>query len=417
VFGQYARGDPRHIPHDIADLQERGHSPLLVALEWLLRLPQQRCRLSELRDLLDVPAIAARFGVDAADLPRLAQWMAGAGVRWGLHAEQRESWAWAPAAAVNTGAFGLRRMLLGYASGDAAPAWDEIEPYPEVGGLDAALAGALAALLDALEQWWGSASTARHAHGLGRAFRQLLATFFSATDEADRQTLAALHDALAHLAGRLRHGRICGRRAAGRGARGLALCRGEPGLNRRFRAGGVTFCTLLPMRAIPFEVLCLLGMNDGDYPRRHPRSDFDLMGQPGQARPGDRSRRDDDRQLMLEAVLSARRVLYLSWAGRSVRDNSTQPPSVLVSQLRDYIAAGWPGDLLAARTTEHPLQPFSRRYFEQPQACAARVATPLHPRPRMARRAPGGRSGRTRDRAASSRGLAATHRGHAWRAF
>ena len=80
----------------------------------------------------------------------------------------------------------------------------------------------------------------------------------------------------------------------------------EPGLGRRFRAGGVTFCTLLPMRAIPFEVVCLLGMNDGDYPRRGLRSDFDLMARPGQQRPGDRSRRDDDRQLMLEALLSAR---------------------------------------------------------------------------------------------------------------
>jgi len=84
---------------------------------------------------------------------------------------------------------------------------------------------------------------------------------------------------------------------------------------------------------------------------------------PGLSRPGDRSRRDDDRQLMLEALLSARRVLSISWSGRSARDNSELPPSVLVSQLRDYLAAGWSGDVLGPRTTEHPLQPFSRRYF------------------------------------------------------
>jgi exodeoxyribonuclease V gamma subunit len=100
-------------------------------------------------------------------------------------------------------------------------------------------------------------------------------------------------------------------------------------------------------------------------PRRAMRTDFDLMLQPGTNRAGDRSRRDDDRQLMLEAVLSARRQLYVSWTGRSVRDNTEQPPSVLVSQLRDYLAAGWAGDVLGPRTTEHPLQPFSRRYFEQ----------------------------------------------------
>lgn len=368
VFGAYGRADARHIPYDIADLQDRGHNPVMVALEWLLRLPQQRCRLSELRDLLDVPAIATHFGVDPADLPRLAQWMAGAGVRWGLHAEQRESLGLGACGDACTWAFGLRRMLLGYASGDAAPAWGEIEPYAEVGGLDAALAGSLASLLDALAQWWQSAAAPATPDTWAERLRSLLDSFLTATTDADRQTLAALQDALRAWLD------ACAT-AAFADAVPLAVAReawlsgvDDPGLSRRFRAGGVTFCTLLPMRAIPFEVLCLLGMNDGDYPRSRPRSDFDLMGQPGQARPGDRSRRDDDRQLMLEAVLSARRVLYLSWAGRSVRDHSAQPPSVLVSQLRDYLADAWPGDVLAPRTTEHPLQPFSRRYFEQPAA-------------------------------------------------
>jgi exodeoxyribonuclease V gamma subunit len=109
-------------------------------------------------------------------------------------------------------------------------------------------------------------------------------------------------------------------------------------------------------------------MNDGDYPRRGSRSDFDLMGLPGNSRPGDRSRRDDDRQLMLEALLSARQVFYVSWCGHSVRDNSEQPPSVLVSQLRDYLSAGWGEGVVSGRTTQHPLQPFSRQYFENKSA-------------------------------------------------
>jgi exodeoxyribonuclease V gamma subunit len=118
------------------------------------------------------------------------------------------------------------------------------------------------------------------------------------------------------------------------------------------------------MRAVPFRVVCLLGMNDGEFPRRAPKADFDLLALPGMARPGDRSRRDDDRYLMLEAVLAARDKLYISWVGRNVRDNSEQPPSVLVSQLCDYLKAGWDMNDLHGRTTEHALQPFSRRYFE-----------------------------------------------------
>ena len=370
VFGQYARADARFIPFDISDLQERGNNPLLVALEWLLRLPRQRCRLSDVRDLLDVPAVAERFGLSPADLPRLTQWMEGAGVRWGLHAAQREALGLAACGEQNTWLFGLRRMLLGYASGSASgnsgQAFNDIEPYAEVGGLEASLAGSLAALLDALGRWWTESANAATPAQWAEHGRRLIDDFMAPTDDRERLTLVALQEALRSWL------EAC-ETAGFDEPVPLPVAReawlsgiDPPGLSRRFRAGGVTFCTLLPMRAVPFEVVCLLGMNDGDYPRSNPRSDFDLMGLPGQARPGDRSRRDDDRQLMLEAVLSARRMLYISWAGRSVRDNSEQPPSVLVSQLRDYLAAGWSGEVLGPRTTAHPLQPFSRRYFERP---------------------------------------------------
>ncbi|SDC45419.1 DNA helicase/exodeoxyribonuclease V, gamma subunit [Variovorax sp. CF079] len=366
VFGQYRRGDPRFIPFDIADLQERGNNPVLVALEWLLRLPQQRCRASEVRDLLDVPAVAKRFDLDSADLPRLAQWMEGAGIRWGLDLAHRNELDLAACGEQNSWMFGLRRMLLGFAGGPGARAFQGIEPYAEVGGLEASLAGSLADVLGALVQWWQVAATEATPVQWATRVRALLDAFFTPTNERERLTLAAAHDALRDWLAACDTAGFdqCVPLAVAREAWLTGI--DAPNLHRRFRAGGVTFCTLMPMRAVPFEVVCLLGMNDGDYPRSSARSDFDLMGLPGQRRPGDRSRRDDDRQLMLEALLSARQVFYVSWVGRSVRDNSAQPPSVLVSQLRDFLQANWRGDAAAVRTTEHPLQPFSRRYFEAP---------------------------------------------------
>ena len=369
VFGQYPREDKRHIPFDIADLSAKASSPIVTAVEWLLSLPGRRCGLSELVDLLEVPAVARRFGIEAENLPLLTQWMAGAGIRWGLHAGQREQLDLAACGDQNSAWFGLQRMLLGYAAGSLADlsdasGWQGIEPYAEVGGLDAELAGSLAQLLHTLTQWWqrtGLQVTPTewrdHAHWL-------LAALFDPVDEDDAGSLAALGDALTAWLG------ACDQ-AGFKQTVGLAGLRHgwldalqTPNLEQRFRAGGVTFCTLMPMRAIPFEVVCLLGMNDGDYPRRSTRSDFDLMALPGQFRPGDRSRQHDDRQLMLEALLSARRSLHVSWTGRSVRDNSEQPPSVLVSQLRDYLGACWGEPAVNERTTVHPLQPFSRRYFE-----------------------------------------------------
>ncbi|SDL23318.1 DNA helicase/exodeoxyribonuclease V, gamma subunit [Franzmannia pantelleriensis] len=371
VFGQYARGhsapeDPRHIPYTLSDQGSRHRLPLLIALETLLRLPELRLSVSELLDLIDVPALRARFGIDEDDLPTLRRWIEGAGIRWGLHGQQRASLDLPGGMEQNTWAFGLRRLLLGYAVGEAATGpWQGIEPFDDIGGLDAQLAGPLASLLERLERQWHALREPTDVNGWVQRLRQLLEESFSGDDAQDSLMLAQLEQALqtwqesAEEAGLTRDLPLSVVRE-----HWLAQI-DEHSLSQRFMAGAVNFATLMPMRAIPFKRVCLLGMNDGDYPRSHPPMDFDLMN--GDYRPGDRSRREDDRYLFLEALLSARDQLYVSWVGRSIVDNSEKPPSVLVGQLRDHLQAGWrtsdDSDLLDALTTEHPLQPFSRSYF------------------------------------------------------
>jgi exodeoxyribonuclease V gamma subunit len=373
VFGQIERDDPRHIPFTLADQRERGRNPLLVAVESLLRLPESRWAVGELLDLLDVPAVRARFGLSEADLPLLHRWVEGAGIRWGLDGEQRAALDLPDGLEQNAWRFGLRRMLLGYAVG-TGEAFAGIEPYEEIGGLDAVLVGSLAALLDALGKHGRELARPAAPGEWGERLRALLDGFFLAEDDADVLTLEKLLGCLE------RWQDLC---AEARLEEPLPLCVvreawlaavDQPSLSQRFLAGRVNFCTLLPMRAIPFEAVCLLGMNDGDFPRGRPPQGFDLMAGPAGYRPGDRSRRDDDRYLFLEALLSARRHLHVSWVGRRAQDNATEPPSLLVAQLRDYLAAGWqvadaepgadPGRVLLDRlTVEHPLQPFSPRYF------------------------------------------------------
>ncbi len=379
VFGLPAADDPRHIPFSLSDRGQRHFDPLVHALELLLGLPQSRLAVSDVLDLVEVPALRARFGIADDHVPLLHRWIREAGIRWGLHGEHRSTLDLPGTldAAPNTWLFGLRRMLLGYATGQDGAAWGEIEPYGEIGGLDAAALGPLATLLERLEETWRDLCRPATVGTWCARLSDLLHVFFDAGDAGDAYTLSRLDAALDDWQQACDEARYDDELPLSVVALHWLASLDAGGLSQRFFGGAVTFATLMPMRAIPFRQVCILGMNDGDYPRTRNPLDFDLMGR--EYRPGDRSRREDDRYLFLEALLSARDRLYLSWVGRSINDNTERPPSVLVGQLRDHLKAGWtladaPADdgtvpanagqaLLAALTCEHPLQPFSPAYF------------------------------------------------------
>ncbi len=401
VFGLLPGDDARHIPFTLADQGSRHLDPLLGALEQLLALPQSRVAVSDVLDLLEVPALRARFGIDDDDRPLLRRWIAAAGIRWGLHAEQRSRLDLPDGLTQNTWAAGLRRMLLGYAVGDGA-AWQGIEPLDEIGGLDAALLGPLLRLVDALDRLWRSLAEPAAPAEWAERLRGLLQEFFLAEEGADGFTLLRLETALQAWQEACEDAGLAEPLPLSVVREHWLAQMDESSLNQPFFAGAVTFATLMPMRAIPFRHVALLGMNDGDYPRSRVPMDFDLMGH--DYRPGDRSRREDDRYLFLEALLSAREHLHISWVGRDIRDNEALPPSVLVAQLRDHLAAGWrlagggEASLPDALTVMHRLQPFHPAYFSGqepglfsyahewrsgvPQAMAGEMPLPLGSLPR-----------------------------------
>jgi exodeoxyribonuclease V gamma subunit len=372
VFGQMPGTDPRHIPFSIADRAQRHQAPLIFALEFLLNAPQARLSVSEVLDLLDVRAVRQRFGIDIDRLPLLRRWIRQAHIRWGLNARHRQPFM-GHASEQNTWLHGLQRMLLGYAVGSDPTQrtdrdWHGIEPLAEVAGLEAELVGPLARLLHALEDLIQSLSTPATPTIWEERLLALLRDFLDGEDPQDAALLIKLQDSLQQWLQACSVAQL-------EEALPLAVVRehwlaqiDQTHLAQRFMAGQLTFATLMPMRAIPFRRVCLLGMADGEFPRSRPPLDFDLMAR--DQRPGDRSRREDDRYLFLEALLSAREHLHISWVGKSIQDNSDRPASVLVNQLRDHLASGWalaatddPKALLRALTVEHRLQPFSSAYF------------------------------------------------------
>ncbi|MBC9931479.1 exodeoxyribonuclease V subunit gamma [Chitinophaga qingshengii] len=131
-----------------------------------------------------------------------------------------------------------------------------------------------------------------------------------------------------------------------------------------FVNGGITFCSLIPMRSIPFKVVALMGLDLDKFPRKEIKSSFNLMEKQWQR--GDRNIKENDKHLFLETVLSAQQYLYISYVGRNAKDNTLIPPSALVDELVDYIISGMEdGDAKDAREvliTQQPLQGFSHRY-------------------------------------------------------
>ncbi len=373
VFGN-APGD-RFIPYSISDRTAQDESPVLSAFMQLMLLPTSRFQASEILELLEVPAIMTRFGLNEEQFERAKVWIEEVGIRWGLDKHTAQEFD-LPEFTQNTWLFGIQRMLLGYAMPESAGVFEGktvIASYNEVQGIDAELAGKLAHYVDSLNWCQKQLNAAQSTQDWSRVINEMLDVFFSVELEGEialksiRDTLSQLieHHKDAGFEGEISHevlhqylqNKLSGTR-----------------VSQRFLAGQVNFCTLMPMRSIPFKVVCLLGMNDGAYPRSIPSEGFDLMS--NRARAGDRSRRDDDRYLFLEALLSAQQLLYISYVGRSIQDNTQRVPSVLVSELLEYCHQNYclEGDenlgvdasgerLLASIFYAHSLVPFSPQAF------------------------------------------------------
>jgi exodeoxyribonuclease V gamma subunit len=332
VFGNAA--PDRWLPFAISDRRASQAHPALQAFISLLSLPDSRFMAEDVLALLEVPALAARFAINEEGLRYLRQWVNESGVRWGIDDDNVREFD-LPATGQHTWRFGLTRMLLGYAMDSKTGEWQSVLPYDESSGLIAELVGQLAELLMQLNGWRQALSTERLLADWVPVCREMLECFFL----PDQDTEAALaliekqwQEMIAH-----------GLEAEYHQPVPLTLLHDELAqrldqerISQRFLAGPVNFCTLMPMRSIPFKVVCLLGMNDGVYPRTLAPLGFDLMSQKPQR--GDRSRRDDDRYLFLEALNSAQQRFYISYIGRSIQDNSRRYPSVLVEELLDYIA-------------------------------------------------------------------------------
>ncbi len=368
VFGSETQS--KSIPFSISDVSAKQENPVLSSFLKLLKLSETRCTSAELLEILEVPAILARFDIAQQEFERIRQWVLESGIRWGLNDLSGERFD-LPNLTHNTWLFGLRRMLLGYAMSEHM--FDGILPYEECQGIEAELLGKLCSFVEELILAQQSLSQQQDIVQWQQALNQILERFYLG-EESDELALKLIRDKLENLHQQIKQADFQEFLSLAVLYDYLSAALTNERSSQRFLAGQVNFCTLMPMRSIPFKVVCLLGMNDGVYPRSIPDMGFDLMA--GHTEKGDRSRRDDDRYLFLEALISAQDKLYISFVGHSIQDNSEKVPSVLVTELLDYCLQSYVlvqdrdkkveealKGLENKLVTHYPLQAFSRRYF------------------------------------------------------
>ncbi len=348
------------IPFTIADRSAAAENGSARALLKLLGMQGSRFGAATVLGLLEMPPIQKRFRLSDSDLEIIRDWVESIRIRWGIDPEHRAGFD-VPAFGQNSWKDGLDRLLLGYAlPGDGIHTFAEMLPAEGIeGGLTDVL-GAFADFSGKLFELIPPLAEARTLDQWESALGQILSAFIDDSEEsADeirriRMTLetlvglAAVHPAAVPFEVIRTH---------------LTQSFADTDSGRGFLVGHATFCSLKPMRSIPFRVICMLGLNDSEFPRRDPEGMLDQMAGAGQT---GRSRRDEDRQVFLESLLSAREVFYLSYSGLSTRDNSEAPPSVIVSELVDYLGANYeiPGIALKdCLRVKHRLQPFNRDYF------------------------------------------------------
>jgi exodeoxyribonuclease V gamma subunit len=358
------REEGLRIPFSIADRSMRKEGGIGQTFLNILDLEGSRFGVNQILNILESEAVRRKFGFSDEDLETVRGWVSETRVRWGIDETHRAELG-LPAFPQNTWRAGLERLLLGFAMpGREERMFSGILPYDLVEGGETRILGSLMEFAEKIFHRAASLGQLRTLEAWQSDLEELLDDFFKPGEDAEREIqairrmlddltqagTASLYDEAVHL-------RIV------RSYLGQRL--EQAGFGFGFMTGGVTFCAMLPMRSIPFRTICLLGMSGEVYPRQSKPLGFDFMAK--YRKRGDRSRRNDDRYLFLETILSARERLYISYAGQSIEDNSLIPPSVLVSELMDYVEQGFEISELCIREhlhIRHRLQAFSPEYFK-----------------------------------------------------
>ncbi|WP_277453472.1 exodeoxyribonuclease V subunit gamma [Janibacter sp. DB-40] len=359
--GTDAEGVDTHPAHRLrvrlADRSLRVTNPLLDVADRVVALAGGRLTASEVLDLAATEPVRRRFAIGDEDLETLTTWVGDSGIRWGYDQEHRAPFRM-EVEHQGTWRFGLDRLLLGVAvSADGPLQVGDVMPLDDVGSGSVDLVGRVTEMLERIGSGLDTLEGARTA---GEWMSGLTETVLSLTDVPlrDRWQVGDLQRTLARAARHADDGSGATLRLADVRVLLADQLAGRPS-RASFRTGGLTVCTMTPMRSVPHRVVCLLGMDDDSFPRQQSLDGDDVLARVPLT--GERDARSEDRQLLLDAVLAARERLVIAYTGADEHSGQPCPPAVPLGELIDAARETTSAPL---EVVEHPLQPFDARNLE-----------------------------------------------------
>ena len=356
-----ARTHPAHgLRVRLADRAPVHLNPLLRLALQLVELAGGRVTAGEVLDLARSAPVRHRFGFDDDALERIGDWVAATTVRWGLDGEHRADYQLTNVVQ-NTWRSGLDRILVG-----AAVDGEDVDHVGRTLGLDDLdsgdldLAGRLAELVARLGRTLRALRTADTAEQWLRVVEEGVLDLADVPFR-DAWQVAQLERELHRTAEAA--GRVAGERGVSLSLADVHTLLTEQTAGRatrsNFRTGTLTVCTMVPMRSVPHRVVALVGMDDGHFPRSTTSDGDDVLAR----RPvtGERDPRSEDRQLLLDALMSAGETLVVTYTGFDEHTGQRRPPAVPLGELVDALRATATGEGVDRVVTEHPLQPFDLR--------------------------------------------------------
>ncbi len=326
----------------ITDKTIQDSSPVSVTFLEILALVTSRFTYTSIINILENEAVREKFNLSLDETVQIKNWLTDTQINWARDSLHKESLK-LPPTSENTWKSGIDHLLLGF----VMPKLDSVL-YQGITGNDilssstsAETFGKFLTFYKSIETITATLSKSYTLVEWVRIINSIFTTFF-VDSETTQSELSTLRKITERLISYTQHIESSTQDTDNKLIISfdviLTWLKGEVASTRishGYMNGGITFCSLLPMRGIPFKIICLIGMNENVFPRRSSAMSWDLIA--SRPRKGDRSIEIEDRYVFLETIMSAREKLFISYLGQNEHNERVAHASICVEELVGYV--------------------------------------------------------------------------------